>query len=119
MYLPLAQVVFMILSISKSILTNPDRNIWEPVCQGSDGKILLSGKDTSILKIKEDSKSITFVDYITKYKFKCISTSDTDSFPRIFFEGVDDRKQDHEDKMDNLEAETTRFLESKKLKSRN
>ena len=67
MYLHLEKVVFVILSISKSILTNPETTKWDPVCQGSDGKILLFGKDTSILKIKEESGSITFVDDITDF----------------------------------------------------
>ena len=119
MYLPLKQIVFVILSISKLILTNEERIIWDQVCQGSDGNIFLSRKDTSILTINDDSKSVTFVDDISEYKFKCNSDSDTDHYPSIYFEGIKDRNQDHEVNINKLAGQTTRILQSNMLMSRN
>ena len=98
---------------------------WVPVCQGSNGEILLSSKNTSVVTIKEVPIWTTFATEIKEYDFKCLSSSNDNYFPSITFKELDpkqgDNKTPRRDKIqqNTPRRETTRTLDINRLKSRN
>ena len=72
-FLYLRIISVAIISVSTVIQASSENNKWMPLCQNKNGKLLLSYNNTSIFKIKENSKWKTFVTNFDPDNIKCLS----------------------------------------------
>ena len=77
-FLYLRIISVAIISVSTVIQASLEDSKWTPLCNNTNGELLLSNKNTSNQKIKVDSKWKTFVTNFDPDNIKCVSFKTTE-----------------------------------------